>query len=48
MYKLPFWEVPSHGKARGVLKDGVFLPMFPESASVASRYVADLKPAPQV
>ena len=31
----------------GEYKDGIPQPMFPESTSVASRYVADLKPVPQ-
>lgn len=38
----------SCGEAKGGLKDDVSLPTFPESASVASRCVASLKPMPQV
>lgn len=45
----PFSEIPvSCGETSGGCKDGVSLPKFPESTSVASRCVADLNPVPQV
>lgn len=38
----------SCGEAKGILKDGVFLPVFSESSSEASRCVAVQKLVPQV
>lgn len=45
----PFWElVASCGNAKGGLKDDISLPMFPESSSLTSRRVANLKSVPQI
>lgn len=47
--RLPFWEaLASCSKGMGECKDNILWPTFPESISVASRHVPNLKPAAKV